>query len=1287
MLRSSGWVRRALLSTLLVVAALVLIVAGGAWWLAGTEGGLNWALDRLRGAAGPSLRIEGAQGSLASEVTIDKLVHETEDRVIEAHGIRIDPALARLAGGTLRIESLHVERIVVRMGQAQVKEEPPAEPPSLPANLGLPLRVQVERATVGSIAVLRGESEYLFTDLRLAYEGGPAGHHVPGLALTTPWGPLALEATVDATRPFKLEAAIAAPGIDAAGAGVTGLAAQLRGHLALQLSGSLQDMHADLAGVIADVSAQAQARLTPFAAIPLQTIDLQARSINLAALTPGWPRTELRVQLSAKSPRPGMLTGTLSVHNALAGPLDDQRVPVAALQTAFETDFSHAALTQLVVDLQPGGRLAGAAQLQRPVAGAEAFARLRLQANALDLRALRSTLRETNLDGALAIVAESERQTFETTLAQRDMQIHAQAVRQGAQIDVPTLRLSADGGELAAQGRVRMGEPTRLAADVRLARFDPAAFGNYPKGRLNGNGHVEGAFGPATRRGSARWIIDNSVLGGVPVASNGRANLAAGDGGQPRVTGIDARVRLGANLLVARGAFGRRGDALRWQLEAPRLEQVTRALDGPREIAGRVVAEGTLSGPWSQPRLAIEAQGRGLFLPGAVVVQSVALQGEAGTAPDAPFDIDLTAAGLAARNFVAARLQVQSEGSLGSHTASLQATAPDVDLAARVRGGWERGKGWSGTLTELRNRGKYPVALTAPAALEIAPPRFALAGLGLRLAEGEVSVDTLRWADGALTSRGEFTALPVQWLLALAGRSRMQATARLAGEWSIESTPRLNGRVAIRRTDGDVLLSDRPAVELGLKNAQFSATLEESRITARLDLESNLATLRAEGRTGPAPGASGIGLTPQSPLEMHANVDLASLRVLSAMLLTAAQADGKLNADLSARGTLGGPQLDGTVQGNDLSFDMPPYGVYLRDGHLRARLAGDRVRIEEFSIAGGEGRFMATGALPLQLAGGAAALNWEAKAFRLLNRPNLQLVLNGSGNAGVARGKFAFSGQLQVARGVIEIDQRRLPTLTDDVVVLGREQVTAPRRDAAAPLILDLRLDLGKDLAVRGHGFNGEVTGQMHLTTNAAGALRAEGKVVAVDATFAAYGQRLAVESGALLFNGPLDNPSLQITALRKYQPVQAGVEVTGTLQNPQVHLVSEPEVSEGEKLSWLVLGRPPNEATTADLGTLQTAVGLMLGGRSSGVPITRQLAQTVGLDEIALRQSAETESRVVALGKRLSDRLYVTYEQGVGATAENLVALDYVLTRRLSLRAEAGGSTGAGLIYRFSWD
>jgi autotransporter translocation and assembly factor TamB len=59
----------------------------------------------------------------------------------------------------------------------------------------------------------------------------------------------------------------------------------------------------------------------------------------------------------------------------------------------------------------------------------------------------------------------------------------------------------------------------------------------------------------------------------------------------------------------------------------------------------------------------------------------------------------------------------------------------------------------------------------------------------------------------------------------------------------------------------------------------------------------------------------------------------------------------------------------------------------------------------------------------------------------------------------------------------------------------------------------------------------------------------------------------------------------------------------------------------------------------------------------------------------------------VLAIGKRLSDQVYLEYEQGI-TTAANVVRLSLALTRRLSLRAETNQRTsGFGLSFQRAFD
>ena len=205
-------------------------------------------------------------------------------------------------------------------------------------------------------------------------------------------------------------------------------------------------------------------------------------------------------------------------------------------------------------------------------------------------------------------------------------------------------------------------------------------------------------------------------------------------------------------------------------------------------------------------------------------------------------------------------------------------------------------------------------------------------------------------------------------------------------------------------------------------------------------------------------------------------------------------------------------------------------------------------------------------------------------------------------------------------------------------------------------------------------------------------ALTARGRIRTVTGTYVAFGQRLTIERGELIFDGPIDNPALDIVAVRRNLPVEAGVQVSGSVNLPHVVLVSDPPVPDGEKLSWLVLGQGLDRTSSADAAALQAAAATIFGDNRA--PIGTTLARRIGLDDISLRAASTGTStnegplggQVLAVGKRLSDKVYIIYEQGL-SVANNALKIEYVLTRNLTLRADAGVVSGVGIYYHRSFE
>jgi translocation and assembly module TamB len=194
-----------------------------------------------------------------------------------------------------------------------------------------------------------------------------------------------------------------------------------------------------------------------------------------------------------------------------------------------------------------------------------------------------------------------------------------------------------------------------------------------------------------------------------------------------------------------------------------------------------------------------------------------------------------------------------------------------------------------------------------------------------------------------------------------------------------------------------------------------------------------------------------------------------------------------------------------------------------------------------------------------------------------------------------------------------------------------------------------------------------------------------DGTVRAESGTYVAYGQRLKIERGILAFTGRVDAPRLDILALRPNIDMPVGVAISGTPQAVRVRLVSEPELPESEKLSWLVLGRGSEGLVRADAAVLQRAAVALLAGEREAP--TDALLRTFGIDELSLRQGdGEVRTTIVTLGKQLSRNWYLGYERSVNATAGTW-QLVYRIAQQFTLRAQSGHENSLDLIFTWRFD
>ena len=363
-------------------------------------------------------------------------------------------------------------------------------------------------------------------------------------------------------------------------------------------------------------------------------------------------------------------------------------------------------------------------------------------------------------------------------------------------------------------------------------------------------------------------------------------------------------------------------------------------------------------------------------------------------------------------------------------------------------------------------------------------------------------------------------------------------------------------------------------------------------------------------------------------------------------------------------------------------------GVNVSDGEGRVALQGATARIERFSAKAGSGTIAVEGQATLG-ANPRAAVKLKADRFQLLGRVDRRIVTSGQAQMQVDRESLVLDGKFGIDEGLFDFTRSDAPSLSDDVhVVRGKQPEVAEAEPTGkvAPghsVKLNIAVSLGEQLRLRGRGIDTGLRGDLAITSPA-NKLAINGTIRAVDGTYAAYGQKLTIDRGLITFIGVPENPRLDIEATRPNTDVRVGVHVSGTALNPRIRLFSEPELSEIDKLSWLVLGRASDGLGRTDTALLQRAALALLAGEGSG--IGDQFTKAIGLDDVSLRQTeGEVRETVVSLGKQLSRRWYVGYERSLNATAGTW-QLIYRVAQRFTLRAQTGADSSLDVIWTWRW-
>lgn len=1305
---------------LVTVVLLVVLAAGLVLAAATTERGTRLAWQAAVRVLGGRLAGTLEGGSLATGVRVRGFAWTSPGGAgTEVRIDRLDGrwALTR-APWRLSVDYLRAGTIDVRIAPG------PSTPAAPPQDLSLPLQLRIDDLRVDHLAIHDGGSTTQLDHLALNGRSDGRHHELALDGVDTPYGALTARAKLDGVKPFALTG----------NATYVGKLANEPVNASANVSGSLEALVADVAASGMKLNGRAHVEAAPFGAVPLTRASLAFDHVNPQAIAPGAPAADLAVRAelapvtapAGAAPAKGFaVTGPVSIVNAKPGTLGEHLLPVVDAHATVNLDAHAQRIDGLALKLIRDGSVTGNGTLT----GGKG--RFDLKVANLDLNAFVAELRPMRLGGPLGVTLAGDVTTVDFNLNDPKLALGARAkVALTSQQTVLTdARVTAGKGRIDLTGVFRHDAHSSYDAKATLTAFDPlllaamraqgagggkaaartakaAAKAPARRGetRVSGTLTASGAFEPQVST-KATFKLGDSLYDGVPLTGAGVVQLVGA-----RILPSNANLTIAGNHVDLRGSFGAPGDRLRFVVDAPELDRLGFG------VQGLVQAQGELTGSFAHPNVTATYKAQ------HVVVGSNrigAAQGRADIRDGAHGALVFTAdaTDIALGSLQLKSLRANLDGTRAKHTldASAVGTAGGrvIDLTLAANGGVVEnrdGMRWDGTVTRLANRGTPAVALQSPLAVSAGAGRVTLGATRLTLEGAAIDLKSFVFDHGQMRSAGTVRGASVARFLEIrqeltGQRSPVRTDVVLDADWDFSLGANATGYVQVKRRGGDVTIeTGRGIASLGLTDLSARASFAPgNRLNVVALAKANRVGTLDANVTVPFALRDGVfGVVDDGPLAGRIDADIPSLKATGNLFGPSYLLGGRAALKLTIAGTPVKPNVSGMLTGDDLSATLVDQGVQLKDGIVRVKLAENLVEFQQVEFHGGDGTLRAIGRVRLDGEAPDLTASIVADKLELFAAPDRKLSL--SGKATVAndgpRGALSIDGKFVVDRALFDLPEDAAPHLSDDVVVVRPDgtvrgetptgtAVAKPQKveDKPAPSLApraNIDIGLGNNFRFKGHGADLGLRGTITVMSAPGVPLRAIGNVrVTEGSTYTSFGRKLAVENGFFTFNGPVSNPGVNILAMRRNQEVEAGVQVTGTIQALTVKLVSEPNVTDNEKLSWLLFGHGTDQGNNVgQQGTMTAALALL--GSVTG----KRVAQTFGLDEFSIGRSdvGLTDPQVIQVSKAINERFVLGFEQGL-QSASNAFKATINLTRFWSVSAYGGTFQGVDLNYTRRFD
>lgn len=818
-----------------------------------------------------------------------------------------------------------------------------------------------------------------------------------------------------------------------------------------------------------------------------------------------------------------------------------------------------------------------------------------------------------------------------------------------------------------------------------------------------------------------RFVFDAPTLMGVPFEQiTADVRLADGVVDVRTMEGRGDGFTVAGSGALALGTVG--ASDFTYEVQAASLVDPAKVASLP--LTGGATVEGKITGPRDAFHVTGSVQGKEVSYDDTVSAGDVSARFEVDV-PDFDTDRLRVSSDLTATSVVTAGLPFEAvEGHVEyvPDQLTFQAVARDTLRTLRGTGTLDLEPARQVlTLRELsveRDTVRWSLAPEATAVLTIGTDRVEVAPVSLVNGAQSVALDGRVALTEEATNDLQIVAkaVDVSDALLLAGQE-------IDADGALTIDGRLGGSRALPTLSGQVDVESGRYRQLDI--AAIHATVEDDGRLARVDAiirQSDLAYITAKGVV-PRTLFTPVDET-STPAATEDRLDLAiestdiDLRLAEGLTDQLRDLTGHARMDVRLTNSGRSPIVDGDVTITDGGFVVTATGVPYTNFNAALDFEKDRLLVRHLSMESKGGHaVVVAGEIGLRNAlKGNVALTINGKGIRVLDNHFGQIDVNPALTVSGTLEAPSVEGELVIEEGRLEIDAvlprlgtgtyatestyqgiptyaygAELPVVPDILSPPPSEDGTTPTTTTPAEsrsgpiyeaLSLNVRVRIPDSLLLRGRDVElgrsaiGDVNvtmgGDFRVAKTSGQPVVLIGAVNTVRGTYSYQGRRFAIaRDGQVLFRGDgTTNPTLDITAERVIQGVEARVRIQGTAEKPTLSLSSDPPLDQADVLALIVFNQPVNQLGTGQQNSLAQRAGGVAAGFAVS-PIAQALGNSLDLDlfDVETTDSSGRVNPAVVIGQQLNPDVFVKFRQQFGNQQVSQFLLEYRLADFLRLQ------------------